>query len=56
MPIIIITAGKEQVDYEVTYWARPLPDVKDWRKAFDRQTEGENSLNWIHAKAILGRE
>ncbi|MBN2128530.1 MAG: family 20 glycosylhydrolase [Sedimentisphaerales bacterium] len=51
MPIIIVTAEKEQVDYEVAYWATPLPDVKDWRKAFDWPTEGENFLNWIRVKA-----
>jgi len=51
MPIIIVTAEREQVDYEVAYWATPLPDVKDWRKAFDWPTEGENFLNWIRVKA-----
>ena len=51
MPIIIVTAEKEQIDYEVTYWATPLPDVKDWRKAFDWPTEGENFLNWIRVRA-----
>lgn len=51
MPIILVTAEKEQVDYEVAYWATPLPDVKDWRKAFDWPTEGENFLNWIRVRA-----
>jgi hexosaminidase len=51
MPIIVVTAEKELVDYEVTYWATPLPDVKDWRKAFDWPTEGENFLNWIRVRA-----
>ena len=52
MPIIVVTAEKEQVDYEVTYWATPLPDAKDWQKAFDWPTEGENYLNWIKVKAV----
>jgi len=51
IPIIVVTTEVEQVDYEVTYWATPLPDLKDWRKAFDWPTEGENYLNWIRIRA-----
>ncbi len=51
MPIIQVIAKEGPVSYEVTYWATPLPDVKDWRKAFDWPTEGENFLNWICVKA-----
>ena len=52
MPIIVVTAEKGAVNYEVTYWATPLPDAKDWRKAFDWPTEGENFLNWIKVEAV----
>ncbi|MHC4741184.1 MAG: beta-N-acetylhexosaminidase, partial [Planctomycetota bacterium] len=52
MPIIVVNAKKEQVEYEVTYWATPLPDAKDWKKAFDWPTEGEDYLNWIRVKAV----
>jgi hypothetical protein len=52
MPIILVTAEERSVRYEVSYWATPLPDVKDWKKAFDWPTEGENFLNWISVKAI----
>ena len=52
MPIIVVTADDGPVHYEVTYWATPLPDVKDWQKAFDWPTEGENFLNWIRVKAV----
>ncbi len=52
MPIILVTAEKGPVNYEVMYWATPLPDVKDWQKAFDWPTEGENYLNWIKVKAL----
>jgi len=51
MPIILVTAEKGPVSYEVMYWATPLPDVKDWKRAFDWPTEGENFLNWIRVKA-----
>jgi hexosaminidase len=51
MPIILVTAEDGPVRYEVAYWATPLPDVKDWKKAFDWPTEGENFLNWIRVKA-----
>jgi len=51
MPIIVVNADDGPVRYEVTYWATPLPDVKDWKKAFDWPTEGENFLNWIRVKA-----
>jgi len=51
MPIMLVTAEKGPVSYEVMYWATPLPDAKDWRKAFDWPTEGEDFLNWIRVKA-----
>ena len=51
MPIILVKAEREQVDYEVTYWATPLPDVKDWQAAYDWPTDGENYLNWIRIRA-----
>ena len=50
LPIILITAEDEPVRYEIKLWATPLPKVKDWRKAFDWPTEGENFLNWIHVR------
>ena len=52
MPIILVNAVDGPVRYEVTFWATPLPDVKDWRKAFDWPIEGENYLNWICVKAV----
>ena len=51
MPIIVVTADDGPVRYEVTMWATPLPDVKDWQRAFDWPTEGENFLNWIRVRA-----
>jgi hypothetical protein len=33
-------------------WSTPLPSVKDWQKAFDWPTEGENFLNWIQMGAV----
>jgi hypothetical protein len=35
MPILEITADDGPVRYEFTYWATPLPTVRDWKKAFD---------------------
>ena len=37
--------------YEFTFWATPLPTVKNWRAAFAWPTEGENFLNWVRVKA-----
>lgn len=51
LPIILLTAHDGDVRYDFTLWATPLPSVKNWQKAFDRPTEGENFLNWIQAKA-----
>ena len=50
LPIILIRAEDEFVQYELKLWATPLPTVKDWQKAFDWPTEGENFLNWILVK------
>lgn len=52
MPIMEIAAGDGPVRYEFTYWATPMPTVKDWQKAFDWPTEGENFVVWIRYKAI----
>jgi hypothetical protein len=51
MPIMEIAAVEGPVRYEFTYWATPMPNVKDWRKAFDWPTEGENLLIWVRYKA-----
>jgi len=51
MPIILLTARDGDVRYDFTFWATPLPTVKDWQKAFDWPTEGENFANWIAVKA-----
>ena len=51
LPIILITAEDGPVRYDIRLWATPLPTVKDWRRAFDWPTEGENFLNWIQVKA-----
>jgi len=52
LPIFQVSAVEGSVRYEVSFWATPLPDVKDWKKAFDWPTEGENFLNWITVKAV----
>ena len=51
MPIMEIAADDGPVHYEFTYWATPMPDVKDWRKAFDWPTEGDNFLVWVRYRA-----
>jgi len=51
LPIILLTARDGDVRYDFTLWATPLPSVKDWQKAFDWPTEGENFLNWIQVTA-----
>ncbi len=52
LPVILLTAEDGPVRYDFTFWATPLPMVKDWRKAFDWPTEGENFLNWIKVKVV----
>ena len=51
MPIVIIRAERDGVAYEFTFWATPLPDVRDWQQAFDWPSEGENFLDWIRVRA-----
>ena len=51
LPVILLSAQDGAVRYDFTLWATPLPTVKDWKKAFDWPTEGENYLNWITVKA-----
>ena len=51
LPIMLIKAEAGPVRYDIKLWATPLPTVKDWRKAFDWPTEGENFLSWIQVKA-----
>jgi len=50
LPIVSVAAKDGQAAYEFTFWATPLPSVKDWRQAFDWPVEGENFLNWILVK------
>ena len=52
MPVMLLSARDSDVRYEWKLWATPLPSVKDWQKAFDWPTEGENFLNWITVRAI----
>jgi len=51
LPVVLITAGDRPVRYDFQFFATPLPGVKDFQKAFDWPTEGENFLNWIVVKA-----
>ena len=51
LPVILLTARDGGVRYDFTLWATALPTAKDWQKAFDWPTEGENFLNWVAAKA-----
>ncbi len=52
MPIMVVRAKDGPVRYEITLWATPLPDVRNWKKAFDWPTEGENFLCWIRVEAV----
>jgi hypothetical protein len=51
LPVIQVPAADGAVRYEISYWATPLPDSKDWRKAFRWPEETENFLCWISVKA-----
>jgi len=50
MPIMQVTTTDGAVKYDFTYWATPLPSVRDWEKAFYWPTEGENFLCWLQVK------
>jgi hypothetical protein len=51
LPIVLLATEEDGVRYEFTFWATPLPTVKNWRAAFAWPTEGENFLNWVRVKA-----
>jgi hypothetical protein len=50
LPVVSVTAKDGWIVYDFTFWATPLPSVKDWEKAFDWPIEGENFMNWILVK------
>ncbi|MCE5311359.1 MAG: hypothetical protein LLG20_27285 [Acidobacteriales bacterium] len=52
IPVIQVTATDGPVRYEIAYWATPLPDSKDWQRAFRWPEETENFLCWISVKAV----
>lgn len=51
LPVALLTAHDGSIRFETTMWATPLPTVRDWQKAFEWPTEGDNYLNWITVKA-----
>ncbi|MCX6620058.1 MAG: hypothetical protein NTY38_03070, partial [Acidobacteria bacterium] len=51
LPIIQVQASDGPVRYEITWWATPLPDSRDWRQSFRWPVETENYLNWIRVRA-----
>ncbi len=51
LPVVLLTAHNGRIRFDITMWATPLPTLKDWQKAFDWPTEGDNYLNWIVVKA-----
>jgi hypothetical protein len=50
LPVVLLNTEEDGVRYEFTFWATPLPTVKDWRAAFAWPTEGENFLNWVRVR------
>ena len=54
LPVVLLSTEEAGVRYEFTLWATPLPNVKDWKKAYDWPTEGDNFLNWIWVKVTNG--
>lgn len=51
MPIILVDASDGPVRYEITWWATPLPDSRQWQQSFRWPVESENYLNWIRVRA-----
>jgi hypothetical protein len=52
MPIMEIATQDGPVHYQFTCWATPMPGVKDWQRAFDWPTEGENFVVWVRYQAV----
>lgn len=52
LPVVLLTAEQGPIRYDFKFWATPLPTAKDWQRAFDWPTEGENFLNWIWMQRI----
>lgn len=52
MPIILINADESGIQYEFTIWATPMPDVKNWKEAYDWPTEGDNFAVWIRYRVV----
>ena len=46
LPVMRLSATDGAVRYDFQFWATPLPTVKDWQRAFDWPSEGENFLVW----------
>jgi len=51
LPVILLTAQRNNVRYDFRIWATPLPDVKDRQAAYEGPTEGENFQTWVWTKA-----
>ena len=51
LPVMRLSAWDGAVRYDFQFWATPLPTVKDWQRAFDWPTEGENFLVWAMVNA-----
>jgi len=51
LPIILLDTEEQDVKYEWTLWAAPLPAVTNWRAAFDEPIAGEDFMNWILVRA-----
>jgi hypothetical protein len=57
LPVVLLSTEKDEVRYDFTVWATPLPTVSDWRAAFNWPTEGENFLTWLSCKTTnLGED
>jgi hypothetical protein len=57
LPVVLLTASANDVRYDFTIWASPLPTVSDWRRAYDWPAEGEDFLTWVLVKTTnTGKE
>jgi len=45
LPVVLLKAQDGALDYNFKFWATPLPTVRNWRRAYNWPTEGENYLN-----------
>ena len=51
LPIVRFRVTAGGIEYQVRYWATPLPELGEWQEAFAWPVAGEGFANWIEVTA-----